>query len=53
MRCNSWIIISKQTGKAVAELYRRDLVALVNRERYEVKCAYEYLTALNRQIKAA
>lgn len=53
MRCNSWIIVSKATGKAVAELFSRELVALVNRERYEVKCAYDYLTALNKQIKSA
>ena len=51
MRCNSWIVIDRQTGQAVAELFSAKLAQSVRRDRFDVLCAYEYLTKLNNIIK--
>lgn len=48
---NSWIIVDRQTGQAVAELYNRALVERVNQDRYEVRTAADHLAGLNTHDK--
>lgn len=50
MRYNSWIIVSKTTGKPVIELFSRKLVDLVNVEKYEVFTSLEWLQKFNREV---
>ncbi len=49
----SWIITDRETGKAVFETFDRDVAAAINRNKYEVTDAREYLERLNASIKAA
>lgn len=49
MKTASWIIISKATGKAVMETFSLKQVAMVNRDKYDVKPILEYLQGLNRK----
>ena len=51
--CGSWIVVSIATGEAVAELFSAKAAQHVNRDKYRVACAYQYLTDLNRKLKAA
>lgn len=46
--CNSWIVVNRETGDAVAELWSRELAEKVNAAKYEVKTAAEHLGGLNR-----
>ena len=41
--CNSWIIVSRETGKAVLETCHATVVDKVNTAKYEVLTAYEWL----------
>ena len=41
--CNSWIIVNRATGEAVLETWSRDVAALVNVDRYEVRTALDHL----------
>jgi hypothetical protein len=50
--CNSWIIVSRQTGKPLMETYDKTVVDVVNRERYEVLSAYQWLVRLNKQLRS-
>ena len=52
MTSGSWIIVSKATGRAVLETFSQAVADAVNREKYEVWSAYEYLVDLNKRIKA-
>lgn len=49
--CGSWIIVNRETGGAVCELYDRARVETVNQDRFEVLTAAEYLGRLNKQLK--
>lgn len=51
--CGSWIITRNDTGAAVLETYSRKIADAVNRKRYTVHTALQYLAALNRSIKGA
>ena len=51
--CGSWIVVSIATGEAVVELFSAQATQHVNRDKYRVACAYQYLTELNRKVKAA
>ena len=51
--CGSWIVVSIATGEAVAKLFSAQAAQHVNRDKYRVACAYQYLTDLNRKLKAA
>ena len=51
--CGSWIVVSIATGEAVAELFSARTVQHINRDKYRVACAHQYLTDLNRKLKAA
>lgn len=48
----SWIIVDKATGKAVLETYSFKVASAVNRERYTVESALQYLYRVNREITA-
>jgi hypothetical protein len=48
----SWIIISRETGKPVFETFTRKIAARVNLEKYEVLTAKEWLVRFNKQVKA-
>lgn len=52
-RNNTYIVCDKDSGKAVLELFNKDLADKVNRDKYTVQTAYEYLVRLNAQIKAS
>lgn len=45
---SSWVIISKETGKAVMETYDFELLQFINIEKYEVKTILDYLFGLNK-----
>lgn len=47
----SWIIVDRETGKAVIELFDRRNVDQINQEKYEAVPALEYLQELNVKIK--
>lgn len=49
--CNSWILVSRETGKPLCETWNPKLVARVNTERIEVLTALEWLQRFNRQVK--
>lgn len=49
--CGSWIVVSIATGEAVAELYNTRALGAINRDKFRVLCAYQYLTELNRKLK--
>jgi len=53
MKTTSWIIVDKQTGKAVMETFKQATADAINREKFDVVSALEYLYALNAAIKAA
>lgn len=48
----SWIIINKQTGQAITEIFSYSLVKRLNTEKYQAKEAGEYLGELNQQLRA-
>ena len=50
MLCNSWIIVSKETGKAIFETWQESVTRKVNTRKYEVLTAYDYLCGINRKI---
>lgn len=45
----SWIIVSKETGKPVVELFSKANVERINREKYMVYTAQEWLGSINGQ----
>jgi hypothetical protein len=51
MSPETWVIVDKQTGKAVMETFKRATADAVNRDKFDVLPALEYLTKLNRLIK--
>lgn len=48
----SWIITHRETGKAVFEIFNPKVAAAVNRDRYNVQTALEYLQAMNAIVRA-
>ena len=51
MKTASWVIVDKQTGKAVMETFNRTTADAINREKFDVLPALEYLQKLNRSLK--
>ncbi len=47
----SWVVVSKATGEAVLETFSRAVANRVDRGRYDVLPALDYLYRLNRSIK--
>lgn len=45
---NSWVIVDKVLGKAVAEFYNAATVAKINRAKYVAIPAWKYLASLNK-----
>jgi hypothetical protein len=45
--CGSWIVLSNETGAAVAEFFNRSTVERVNPDKYTVVTALQYLGSLN------
>jgi len=48
---HTYIVIDKQTDKAVTELFSKSLADQVNTKKYYVMTAYDYLCRLNKQMK--
>lgn len=48
----SWVVVDRETGKGVAELFDKKNVDQVNAEKFAVLPAMEYLQKLNANIKA-
>lgn len=48
----SWIITDKATGQAVLETFNPKVATAINRERYLVQAAREYLETLNETLRA-
>lgn len=48
----SWIIINKQTGTAICELFNPVNVARINVDKYKAVPVLEYLYKLNNDIKS-
>ena len=51
MKAASWVIVDKQTGKAIIETFKRATADAINREKFNVLPALEYLQQLNRSLK--
>jgi len=51
--CGSWIVTRTATGEAVLETWSRKVADAINRDRYTVQTAAQYLGALNRKIREA
>ncbi len=49
--CGSWVAVSRDTGKAVLETFERSVAERINREKYDVLTAAQYLGELNAKIK--
>lgn len=49
--CGSWIVVSRETGKAVIETYQRSVALKINQAKYEVLTAMQYLVRFNKQVK--
>ena len=49
--CGSWIVTRNDTGAAVLETHSRKVADAINRDRYTVQTAAQYLGALNRKIR--
>jgi hypothetical protein len=47
----SYIIVSKETGKGVFELYDARNIKLVNKDLYIVMSSYDYLCKLNKDVR--
>jgi hypothetical protein len=47
----SWVIVEKNTGKAVFETYSRKMADAVNRKKFNVLPILEYLQEFNRKVK--
>ena len=50
-RCNSWIVVSKETGKAVFETWNENVVIAVDETRYDIFTALAWLQKINREIR--
>ena len=48
---HTYIVIDKETDRAVTELFSKALADRVNTEKYYVMTAYDYLCRLNKQMK--
>jgi len=51
--CGSWIVVNIATGETVVELFNAKTLQHINRDKYRVMCAHQYLTELHRKVKAA
>jgi hypothetical protein len=51
MKTASWIIVEKATGKAVFETFKKATADAINREKFDVLTALEYLQQLNAKLK--
>jgi len=47
----SWVIVSKQSGKAVLETFDSSLVNCINQKLYKAVPILEYLQNLNKSLK--
>lgn len=46
----SWVILSKETNKAVFETFDKKKVEHLNTEKYYAMIAYDYLCKLNKDL---
>lgn len=53
MKTSSWIIVDKSTGEAVMETFEQSTADAINRNKFDVIPALEYLQQLNRSIEGA
>jgi hypothetical protein len=50
--CKSWIIVSRASGEAIMETFSRAAVEKINRDRFDVYTAAQWLAKLNRDQRA-
>ncbi len=50
--CNSWIIVDRETGNAILELWTRRLVEQINQDKYEVLTKFDWFVRLNAKTEA-
>ena len=50
MMCNSWIVVSRATGKPVLETWSASVAGAVNLDRYEVLTALAWLQRFNASV---
>ncbi len=51
MKTASWVIVNKETGKAVFETFEEKTANAINKEKYKAVPILEYLQNLNKEIK--
>ena len=49
----SWIVVDRTTGKPIGEFYSLAIIGRVNRARYEVLTALEWLQRFNASVRQA
>lgn len=49
--CGSWIVVSRETGKAVLEIYTRNTAERINQEKYEVLTTSQWLIRFNQMVR--
>lgn len=49
--CGSWIIVNRETGNPVIEIFDERAVNLINQNKYEILTALQWLTRLNQKIR--
>jgi hypothetical protein len=47
MLTGSWVIVSRETGKAVLETFQQSVAQKINAARYEVLTAHQWLVRIN------
>jgi hypothetical protein len=51
MRSASWVIVDRETGRAVCEIWRESVAAKVNAARYEAVPVLDWLYRVNAAAK--
>lgn len=51
MKTASWVIVDKQTGAPLFETFQASIIPKINRDKFDVLPALEYLQQLNRSLK--
>lgn len=52
MRCNSWMIIDRRTGKVIREIWNKDFYSnVINNDKFCIISSYDWLIHYNQLVK--
>jgi hypothetical protein len=49
--CGSWVVVNRETGRAVCEVFSRVFVESINQDRYLILTAAQWLARFNAEAK--